>query len=130
MTPEGLLIQFAACVVAAMLFRLVTWRLERLDRQVTPRMKRGSRSAWLLLPATLAAAGCVWWCGHPEAARWIVALTAGLPFLLATERFWGRLLGRRVSCDQCGNLGRLPVGQAVDAMQLHRDLLGHSTEMR
>jgi hypothetical protein len=119
----------AAVVLAIVLVRVVMWRLEWLERRpVTPRMKRGRPArAWLLLPAILAVAGCLWWFGHPDLARWIVALCAGAPFLFATERHWARLLGLdlRVSCRQCGDLGRLTVDRAAEAVRLHRDLLGH-----
>jgi hypothetical protein len=116
--------------VAIVLVHVVMRRLEWLDRRaVTPRMKRGRRSGapWLLVPAVLVVAGGLWWLGQPELARWIVALCAGAPFLFGTERLWARLLhlDRKVSCGQCGDLGRLTVGQAAEAVRLHRDLLGH-----
>jgi hypothetical protein len=33
-----------------------------------------------------------------------------------------------VSCAQCGDLGRLTVGHAVEAVRWHRVLLGHDCE--
>jgi len=120
----------AAVVLAATLVRALMWRLEWLERRpVTPRMKRGRprRVLWLLLPAILVLAACLWRLGHPDLARWIVALCAGAPFVLATERLWARLLhlDLQVSCWQCGDLGRLTVDQAAEAERLHRDLFGH-----
>ncbi|MDT7662127.1 MAG: hypothetical protein QOD04_1683, partial [Pseudonocardiales bacterium] len=76
----------AVAVLSIALIRAVMWRLEWLDhRPATPRMKRGRAArTWLLLPATLVAAGCLWWLEHPGLARWIVALCAGAPLLFAT----------------------------------------------
>jgi len=115
--------------VALVLVRLVMWRLVWLDRRpVTARMKRGDRSGWpwLLVPAAVAAAG-LWCLGHVELARWVVALSTGVPFLFATDRLWGR---RQVTCPECGVLGRLTVEQAVEALQFHRDLFGHTGGVR
>ncbi|MDX6553459.1 MAG: hypothetical protein QOH74_1947 [Gaiellales bacterium] len=119
----------AVAVLSIALIRAVMWRLEWLDhRPATPRMKRGRAArTWLLLPATLVAAGCLWWLEHPGLARWIVALCAGAPLLFATERHWSRLLrlDLRVTCRQCGDLGRLTADRAAEAIRLHRDLFGH-----
>jgi|SRR5882757_968783 len=120
----------SAVVLAIMLVRALMWRLEWLERRpVTPRMKRGRprRVRWLLLAAILVLAGCLWWLEHADLARWIVALCAGAPFVFATERPWARLLhlDLQVSCWQCGDLGRLTVDQAAEAVRLHRDLFGH-----
>jgi hypothetical protein len=83
-----------AVALAAALVRAVMWRLEWLERRpVTPRMKRGQRRSWWpLIPAVLALAGGLWWLDYPELARYLVAGSAGAPFLLATERLWARVL--------------------------------------
>lgn len=70
-------------------------------------MKRGQpRRWWLAAPAVLVAAVGVWWFGHPDVARWMVALTAGAPFLLGTERHWGRVVG----VDTAGWDGNITMG--------------------
>lgn len=97
-----------AAGVAAVLVRAVMWRLAWLERRpVTARMKRGQpRRWWLAAPVVLVAAGVVWWFGHPDVARWMLAATCGAPFLLGTERHWGRAL----SVDTAGWDGNINMG--------------------
>jgi hypothetical protein len=80
-------------VVAALsiaLVRAVMWRLDWLEhRPATPRMKRGRAArTWLLFPPTLAAAGGLWWLGHPDRA-------SGQPMLTVVSGVGGTLNGGR-----------------------------------
>lgn len=84
------MVALGVVTLAAVLVRLVMWRLAWLERRpVTARMKRGQSSRLWLLMLVLPALGVLAvWLGDLDAARWCVALTAGLPFLFASEKFW------------------------------------------
>ncbi len=77
-------------LAAALAVPAVMQRLAWLDhRNPSARMKRGEPSPlWYAIPLIPISAALAWWFVGPDAARWIVALGCGAPFLLATDRFW------------------------------------------
>lgn len=91
--------------VAYLAVRAVTWRLTHHPGPCSPRW-------WLLAPTALLTAGVLWWLGHPDLASYLVAATAGAPFLLSRGGLWGRLLrvDLHIDCWQC-ELTRLGAGQ-------------------
>lgn len=84
------MVALGAVALAAVLVRLVMWRLAWLEcRPVTARMKRGQSSRLWLLMLVLPALGVLAvWLGDLDAARWCAALACAAPFLFASEKFW------------------------------------------
>lgn len=102
----------AAAVLAAVLIKAITRRLERDEhRNPTARQKRGDLSLWwLAVPVAFGVAAGLWSQGYMDVGRWVAAVTVGLPFALARVSFWAKALRVDVGYDEI----------SVEAMEMGR----------